>query len=78
MGFGGFPQVSRKNRTTLVLLSFFLGGLGVDRFYAGRIGLGICKLIFCVVTFGIWYIIDLILAICGAQRDEYGLPISQW
>ncbi len=34
-------SVSDKKRSTALLLSFFLGGLGVDRFYLGYIGLGI-------------------------------------
>jgi TM2 domain-containing membrane protein YozV len=43
-----------------LILSIFVGSLGVDRFYLGRIGTGILKLI----TFGglgIWWLIDLIL-----------------
>ncbi|WP_027121525.1 TM2 domain-containing protein [Mycoplasma leonicaptivi] len=62
---------SSKDRTVLILLSIFLGGLGVDRFYAGRVGLGILKLL----TFGgsgIWYLIDIILAVTGKMKDSKG------
>ncbi|MED5257308.1 MAG: TM2 domain-containing protein, partial [Candidatus Thermoplasmatota archaeon] len=34
-------QTSDKDWTTLLILSVLLGGLGVDRFYAGHIGLGV-------------------------------------
>jgi TM2 domain-containing membrane protein YozV len=49
-----------KSFVTALLLSFFLGGLGIDRFYLGYTGLGIAKLL----TFGglgIWALIDFIM-----------------
>lgn len=52
-----------------------LGTLGIDRFYLGKIGTGIVKLI----TFGglaIWALKDLILVLAGSQRDRYGRPLS--
>ena len=36
-----------KNKTTAVLLAFFLGGLGAHKFYLGQTGLGILYLLFC-------------------------------
>ncbi len=49
-----------KNWTTALILSILLGGLGVDRFYLGYIGLGILKLV-TLGGFGVWALIDLIM-----------------
>ncbi|VEU75615.1 TM2 domain [Mycoplasmopsis maculosa] len=66
----------KKDWLTLVLLSWFLGTIGVDRFYAGRIGLGLLKL-FTGGGFGIWAIVDFVLAICGKQKDLNGNFITK-
>ena len=47
-----------KNPTTALILSIFLGTLGVDRFYIGHVGLGVAKLLLAWLTFGIWTIVD--------------------
>lgn len=47
--------------------NFLFGGLGVDRFMRGQIGLGIFKLLFGTwITFGIWPLIDWIISIVKA------------
>lgn len=51
-----------KDPTTVFLLSLFLGQYGVDRFVLGKIGSGICKLIFGWLTLGIWWLVDVIKA----------------
>jgi TM2 domain-containing membrane protein YozV len=38
---------SGKNRIAAALFAIFLGGLGIHKFYLGRIGFGIIYLIFC-------------------------------
>lgn len=66
---------SEKNWLTTLLLCIFLGGLGVHRFYAGKIGTGILQLI----TVGgceIWTLVDLIMIITGSFTDKDGNPIK--
>ena len=60
-----------KNKTTAILLSFFLGGLGVDRFYLGYTGLGILKLL-TLGGLGIWALIDFIRIITGSLKPKDG------
>ena len=67
-------QTSDKDWTTLLILSVLLGGLGVDRFYAGHIGLGVLKLL-TLGGCGIWSLIDIILVAIGNFTDADGLPI---
>ena len=70
-----------KNWPVALLLSFFLGAVGADRFYLGCVGTGVLKL-FTFGGLGIWSIIDFIRlltgsTLCGGFRwfdaHKYGL-----
>ena len=67
---------SDKDWLTAVLLSLFVGWLGIDRFYLGYTGLGIAKLL-TLGFFGIWALIDLVLIIMGRLPDSNGLPLRR-
>jgi hypothetical protein len=67
---------SDKDWLATLLISFFVGWFGIDRFYLGYTGLGILKLI----TFGgcgVWYLVDLILIVMGRLDDANGLPLRR-
>ena len=66
---------SSRQYVTTLLLSLFLGGLGVDRFYLGQTGLGIGKLL-TLGGCGIWSLIDLIMIAMRNVTDVDGKPLA--
>lgn len=65
----------KKSFMTTAMLSLFLGAWGIDRFYLGKIGTGILKLI-TFGGFGIWYLIDLIIILTGSAKSKNGQPLK--
>lgn len=66
---------SDKQYMTTLLLSIFLGSLGIDRFYLGDTGAGIGKLL-TLGGCGIWYIIDIVNIATHKVSDSDGRPLS--
>jgi TM2 domain-containing membrane protein YozV len=68
------PQSGDRNKIVAALLAFFLGPLGIHRFYLGRTGTGIvmlvltCTIIGLIVT-GIWAFVDFIRYLLMSDRE---------
>ena len=65
----------KKSKVAAALLSFFLGWLGVHRFYVGKVGTGILWL-FTGGLFGIGNLVDFIMILVGAFKDKQGNPLE--
>ncbi|WP_433302093.1 TM2 domain-containing protein [Actinoplanes sp. CA-030573] len=65
-----------KSWIATLLICFFLGSLGIHRFYVGKVGTGILMLI----TFGglgVWTLIDFIMIAVGKFSDKDGLALAR-
>lgn len=72
------PPVAGGGHKSFVVtwaLSCFLGAFGADRFYLGKIGTGIAKLL-TFGGFGIWWLVDLVLLLAGKQKDKQGRNLA--
>ncbi|MFA5628794.1 MAG: TM2 domain-containing protein [Dehalococcoidales bacterium] len=87
---GAYGGVSDKQKMVAALLAFFLGTLGIHRFYTGKTGTGIAMAVLTVVgwittifVFGfvlvygvaLWALVDFIMILLGKFSDKYGRPI---
>ena len=64
-----------NSKLTAIILCFFLGGLGIHRFYLGYTLIGVIQ----ILTFGgflIWAIIDFISLITGSLKDSEGNDLA--
>jgi len=66
---------SEKSFVVTWLFAWLLGGCAVDRFYLGKVGTGILKLV-TLSGFGIWYLVDLILVLSNSQTDKSGNKLA--
>lgn len=79
-GGGWFPAreipwlFSDKSWLVTVLISFFFGVLGIDRFYLGYTGIGVAKLL-TVGGLGIWALVDTVLIALRTVPDSAGRPL---
>lgn len=67
---------SEKSWAIALALSICLGFFGIDRFYVGRPGLGILKLLTAGGYF-MWWLIDIILLLVGEMRDGLGRRVCR-
>ncbi len=79
------PPENTKSSTTALILAIFLGGLGIHRFYLGRIGSGLLRiaanLLFLVPFVGPifvvgWWLLDIILIANKSLRPADGFTYA--
>ncbi len=63
--------MEQKQKLVAALLAFFLGGLGVHRFYLGYTTIGILQIL-TLGGCGLWALIDFILILTGSLKDSNG------
>ena len=68
--------ISTTDWLTLFLLTFFVGVLGVHRFYVGKIGTGFLMLL-TLGGLGVWFLVDLILVVTGQFTNKDGEKIPR-
>ena len=52
------------------VFTWLLGGLGIDRFLRGQVGLGVLKLVTCGGC-GVWALVDFILCVVKVYGGDY-------
>ena len=74
---GSAEGASDRKRLIALLLCFFIGVLGIHRFYVGKVGTGIIWLLTGGLV-GIGCIIDFIMIAIGAFKDKEGNKLEEW
>ncbi len=71
-----FTVTGKKSRITAALLAFFLGGLGIHKFYLGQTIQGLLYLIFCWTFIpALIAFIEFIIYLCSSDENfakKYG------
>lgn len=68
-------KISAKSKGTTAVLCFFLGALGIHRFYVGKIGTGILWMLTLGLG-GLGVLVDFIMILCGSFTDKNGAQIK--
>lgn len=73
----GYPMATPPHDWLVtLLLCVFGGGLGLHRFYTGRIATGIIMLL-TLGGCGVWTIIDIVMIVAGSYTDAQGRPLMR-
>lgn len=72
----GAEEVSDRRWITTFLLAFFLGALGVHRFYLGRVATGVAMLFTCGGCF-VWQVVDVVLIALEKLPDHLDRPLKK-
>lgn len=76
----GSPLPPPRTKLLAIVLALFLGGIGIDRFYLGKTGQGVGRILLTVTVFGyaisaIWSVVSIIRIAMDKEQDRYGRPI---
>ena len=66
-----FVETKRRSHILTLLMAWFLGVLGIHRFYTGYVLIGIIQLL-TAGGFGIWILIDVISIVFNKYKDADG------
>jgi hypothetical protein len=69
--------ISPRSRAAAAVLCWFLGVIGVHRFYVGKIGTGVTQ-IFTLGGLGVWVLVDFIMILVGAFKDKENRLLWNW
>ena len=75
-GSDAIPGISKKSKTTALLLCIFLGLFGIHRFYVGKVGTGLIYM-FSWGLFGVGWIVDIVMIATGSFKDQFDLPLRK-
>lgn len=64
-------NITLKNPTVALILSIFVGFIGIDRLYQGGIKMALCKLAMVCLTFGTWWLADIYFSRHTVQEANY-------
>lgn len=65
-----YCNLPAKNKLIAALLAFFLGGIGIHKFYLGRTGAGVAMLLFCWTGIpSIIAFVDFIVLLCISDQE---------
>lgn len=60
-----------KNPTVALILSIFVGMIGIDRLYQGGVKMFACKLAMVILTFGTWWVADIYFSRHTVEEANY-------
>lgn len=69
--------ISPRSRTIAAVLAFFLGVLGIHRFYVGKVGTGVAQIL-TLGGLGVWTLIDFIMILVGSFKDKEERVLATW
>ena len=71
-----YENKSSKSKWVAFTLCFFLGLLGVHRFYVGKVGTGLLWF-FTAGVFGFGWLVDLVMILTGDFKDDRNLELKE-